>query len=356
MPRIKNLTKVYLFVLTLALVAAADYGLAFRIYPAVLELPVGAGLFLQAHDTSGSIDHADLEWRSANDRIATVSPGGYVTAISVGDTTAEAFLTSDSSQRAICRIVVTEAGPILLYPNDQSPELSEIPPDTPPQPPSETEDDKEIPVEHDPELDTPVEHDPRIDEFVWTIRIHDTVTKDLDGDLPLKLVCKLDLEAVKVGGKTSRGAYVGTATLEMKVDTGKYVENIMSKAEGVLLKFMVDIGGTYQADLSMEVEAYNMDRFSSFNLKPGEAPVVPLVPLYGMALGQMQFVGVGAAGGSSLDVTGVGVNLYQPSVSSDAPLSYKLSLLGVGKIQMSFDLGLTRSFQGQISRKPFIPN
>ena len=326
------------------------------IYPALLELPVGAGVFVQVielADRAGNMEQGDLVWVSEGPGVATVSPRGYITALAVGETRVEVYLTSNPSLRASCRIVVLEAGPILLYPMDNPPEP---PLDPPAESPGDSDGDGGIPVEHDPELDTPVIHDPRIDEFFWTIRINDTISQKLEGDLPLKMVYKLDLEVVKEGGKTAKGVYTGTATLEFKLDTGEYEKQIMGMAEGILLKFMVHIGGTYQGSLDLNVEAYDMERFARFNLAPGEAPVVPLVKIYNMALGEMQLSGTGQAGASSLDASGVGIDLFKPPMSSNAPLGYRLALQDNGQVRMTLELGVADSFRGQITRKPFIPD
>lgn len=368
MPRIKNVI-VFLMILAASLVlivgvlgVAIGESSTMTMYPAVLELPIGGRLILQVQSTSGRVENRDLHWVSSNSSVAVVSQGGHVTALSVGETRIEAYVESDPSQKAFCRVLVTESGPVLLYPKDDPPEPPGEPPgETPDEPPTDSpgegDGDEGIPVEHDPELDIPVEHDPRIDEYIWTIRIHDTISHAVpDAEVPVKLVYTLDLDAEKVGGKTSRGLYEGTATLEMKVDTSEMVDNIMKQAGGIFLKFVVDIGGTFQGDVSIMVADYDVDRYIHFNLKPGMAPIVPLVRLHGMALGHMRLFGTTTAGGSSTDVGGVSINLYQPPIHSDAPLAYKLTLLGSGKVEMSLDLGLNRSFKGQISRKPFVPN
>lgn len=98
------------------------------IYPALLELPVGAGLFLQVITPAGSLEQGDLLWVSENPGAATVSPTGYITALAVGQTRVEAYFSSAPGQRANCRIVVLEADPILLYSKDDPPKLSSDPP------------------------------------------------------------------------------------------------------------------------------------------------------------------------------------------------------------------------------------
>ncbi len=99
-----------------------------------------------------------------------------------------------------------------------------------------------------------------------------------------------------------------------------------------------------------------MERFARFNLAPGEAPVVPLVKIYNMALGEMQLSGTGQAGASSLDASGVGIDLFKPPMSSNAPLGYRLALQDNGQVRMTLELGVADSFRGQITRKPFIPD
>lgn len=360
MQRIKIPIIVCLLVLTISVVlnvGVFGIGVArastITVYPAALELPVGTGLFLQVRSASGAAI-TDLQWTSSNDHVAAVSQGGFVEALSVGETVVEAVQGEDPSQRAVCRVVVTEAGKVLLYPKDIPLEPGDELADPPANPPEEEDFDDEIPVEHDPELDIPVEHDPRIDEYTWWIRIHDTITQDLEGgDFPMKVVYTLDLNAVKVGGKTSRGTYDGGATLEVRVDTSEMVEGIMKQAGGIFLSFLVDIGGTYRGDVTIEVEDYDINTYTDFNTTPGQPAIPPLVRFKGMALGEIELSGQTIAGGSSLDVSGVGINLYQPPIQSDEPISYKLALLGAGKVQMQLDLGFPESFKGQISREPF---
>ncbi|MDI9421626.1 MAG: Ig-like domain-containing protein, partial [Bacillota bacterium] len=186
-PRNKLLVQASLAVLVVILIfcAAGDVGLAkLRIFPALVELPIGASVSLHVSDASGTVRNSELQWVSDNPQIVTVSPGGYITALSVGETSAEVFSVRDSSQRAFCRVVVVEAGPTLLYPTDRPPtppDAPDFPPNTPDAPPDQPPDmagDDEIPVEHDSDLDLPVERLPEIDEFIWTIRVHDSITQD----------------------------------------------------------------------------------------------------------------------------------------------------------------------------------
>ena len=430
MPMVKTAIRVSLLTLVMAVIACgcpssisvADRAPAtIKIYPAMAELPAGETLLLKVNMASGSTEDMSVEWKSSDDRIASVSENGYVTAIAEGEAIVEVSLVNDKRQKGACRIVVKENGPILLFSVDEKedenntssstsgshtqnppgigapqgePEEPE-PPDTPDDFQGETEQggmEEEIPVEHDPELDIPVEHDPRLDEYIWTIRINDTLEKDIgNSGLPLKLVYKLQLNAVKKGGKTPMGVYEGNATLEMKVDTGKLSKEILEKSEGLLSKFLVNIGGDFSADsLSMQVDPYNHKDFSNFDkgsaddsgdtitiaplvpkdggssggpeiveLKPredaGSGPeIVPLVPKFGMALGYALFEGSGAFGASTLDISGVGVDLDEQMGSSVA-LTYKLSIGSAGKIDFKItELGINDSFSGRISRKPMV--
>lgn len=367
-PRNKLLVQASLAVLVVILIfcAAGDVGLAkLRIFPALVELPIGASVSLHVSDASGTVRNSELQWVSDNPQIVTVSPGGYITALSVGETSAEVFSVRDSSQRAFCRVVVVEAGPTLLYPTDRPPtppDAPDFPPNTPDAPPDQPPDmagDDEIPVEHDPDLDLPVERLPEIDEFIWTIRVHDSITQDAsDSDFPIKFVYTLDLRAVKVGGRTSRGEYEGSATLKFETDTSELSEQILGAAGGYLVKLLVQIGGQYQADdLSIQVEAYDRNKYTDFASKPGEPGIVPLVKYAGMALGSARFVGFGTAGGSSLDASGVGINLQGPTMTSGGPINFKLTIGSSGNVQINLvDLGLRRQFSGQLSRKPIVPN
>jgi hypothetical protein len=367
--RNKQLVQASLAVLVAILIfcAAGDVGLAkLRIFPALVELPIGASVSLHVSDASGTVRSSELQWVSDNPQIVTVSPGGYITALSVGETSVEVFSVRDSSQRAFCRVVVVEAGPTLLYPTDPQPtppDAPDFPPDTPPDAPSDQPfdiaGDDEIPVEHDSDLDLPVERLPEIDEFIWTIRVHDSITQDAsDPDFPIKLVYTLDLQAVKVGGRTSRGEYEGTATFKFEADTSELSEQILGAAGGYLVKLLVQIGGQYQADdLSIQVEAYDRNKYTDFASKPGEPGIVPLVKYAGMALGSARFVGFGTAGGSSLDASGVGINLQGPTMTSGGPINFKLTIGSSGNVQINLvDLGLRRQFSGQLSRKPIVPN
>ena len=90
------------------------------------------------------------------------------------------------------------------------------------------------------------------------------------------------------------------------------------------MKLLVQIGGKYQADdLTIQVEAYDRNMYSDLASKPGEPGIVPLVNYAGMALGSARFVGFGTAGGSSLDASGVGVNLPGPTMTSGGPINFK---------------------------------
>ena len=431
MPTVKKAIKVSLLVLVMAAIACgcsnsisiADKTPAtIKIYPAMAELPAGETLLLKVNTASSSTEDMSVEWKSSDDRIASVSENGCVTAIAEGEAVMEAFLVNDKRQKSTCRIVVKEDGPILLFSIDEKedennasngasgshtqnppgigapqgePEQLE-PPDIPDDSQGETEQggmEEEIPVEHDPELDIPVEHDPRLDEYIWAIRINDTLEQDIgDSGLPLKLVYKLQLNVVKKGGKTSEGIYEGNATLEMKVDTGKLSKEILEKSEGLLSKFMVNVGGNFSADsLSMKVGPYKHKDFSNFDkgsgdgsgdtitiaplvpkdggssggpeiveLKPredaGSGPeIVPLVPKFGMALGYALFEGSGAFGISTMDISGVGIDSDEQMGSSVA-LTYKLSIGSAGKIDLKIaGLGINSSFSGRISKKPMVP-
>ncbi|NMB20613.1 MAG: Ig-like domain-containing protein [Firmicutes bacterium] len=356
MPRIKSALKVCLLILVISFVLNVDaYGVAvgkastLTMYPAVLEIPVGASLHLQVHSTSGAAN-TDLQWTSSNKEVATVSQEGYVTALSVGETMVEAVQKS-SNDSAVCRVVVTESDKMLLYQVEESPE----PPDDPSWDRPGEGSDAEIPVEQDPELDIPVEHDPTIDEYAWWIRIDDTIRQEVEGeDGPMEVVYHLFMNAVKVEGQTSRGTYDGGATLEVRVDTDEMVNEIMQNAAGILLSLFVDIGGTYKGEVVIEVEDYDVNRYTDFDAKPGELAIPPLVRYRGMALGEIELSGQTRAGGSSLDMSGLGINLYQPPIPTDAPVKYKLVLLGAGKVEIDLGLGLPRSFRGQISRQPFL--
>lgn len=393
----------------------------FSIYPVVAEIPVGGTLLLQIQEPSWNAQLANLEWSSSNKQVAEVSSGGNVTAKAEGEAIIEAN-TGDSGEKSTCRVVVKKDGPILLFSVDEnqsntsdsqeegqssgqshlspgggSSQGESEPPDTPDNPGDSVSDSQDgatedsIPVEYDPQLDIPVEHDPKVDECIWTIRIKDTIEEDVgDSELPMKIIYTLELNAVKKGGKTSKGTYTGTAKLEGKVDTSQLSEKIIGLSEGILTKLTMNIGGTYNADsLTMEVEQYNQNKFTDYgkgssnkwdpidldslepgsgvdsegpeivDLKPAEGgeehEVAPLVPRFGMALGFTLFEGTGSFGASSLDVEDIGINYDDQSTSLAQAVTYKLSIGSAGKVHIRLlELGLEDTFDGRISRKPMV--
>lgn len=415
MSKVKTAIRVLLLMLVLALVACGcpnptditgKTQTTIKIYPAMVELPVGEALLLKVQTESGGAEDMDVEWNSSDYQIASVSEEGYITAIAEGEAVVEASLVKNKEQKSTCRVVVVEDGPILLFSVDEKefenngsnstsssegssqtqnpPGIGTPQDDTKPPEPPDTPDDSqgegeqegteaEIPVEHDPEIDIPVEHDPRIDEFIWTIRVNDTVEKEIkDLGAPLKLIYKLKLNAVKKGGKTSKGVYKGTATLEMKIDTSELSKEIMEKSEGTITKFLLNLGGTYNAsNLSIQVEPYNNKEYLDFDKrsanKPGDTiTIVPLVPedsheivqlvsIFGMALGEVSFEGSGLFGASTQDIAGIGIDMDK-QLSFSGPLPYKMSILRGGRIHFwILNSGINDLFSGRLSKQPIVP-
>lgn len=416
MSKVKTAIRVSLLMLVLVLVACGCSNptditgktqATIKIYPVMVELPIGETLLLKIQTASDGREDMDVEWVSSDYQIASVSEDGYVTAIAEGETVVEASLVKNKKQKSTCRVVVVEDGPILLFSVDekefenngsnstsesQGGSQTQSPPgigtpqgDTVPPEPPDTPDDSQsegeqegtetdIPVEHNPEIDIPVEHDPRIDEFIWTIRVNDTVEKEIkDLGVPLKIIYKLKLNAVKKGGKTSKGTYKGTATLEMKIDDSELSKEIMEKSEGTIIKFLLNIGGTYNADnLSIQVESYNNKEYLDFGKRsannPGDTitivPLVPkdtnpeivqLVPIFSMALGEVSFEGSGVFGASSLDIAGIGIDMDEQLGSSVAS-PYKMSILRGGRIHFQIlNSGINGIFSGRLSKQPIVP-
>jgi len=125
MSRIKTALKLCLLILVISIVLNVSvYGVAVgqasttTLYPAVLEIPVGASLYLQVRSTS-EVAPQDLQWTSSQEKVATVSQEGYVTALSLGETLIEA-VHRKLDDKAVCRVVVTESDKMLLYEIDES--------------------------------------------------------------------------------------------------------------------------------------------------------------------------------------------------------------------------------------------
>ena len=396
-----------------------------QVYPALVELPVGEAIRLQVSTQSGNANSSEVEWSSSDSQIAQISADGRVEAKAEGRAVIEAQLAGDKGKKGACHVVVVPEGPILLFdttdiddmPGGQSggendgegtmiPGLpggggsgQEVPPpdDNPGgegegKPEAEGGDGENIPVEHDPEIDIPVEHDPTIDEFIWTIRINDTITEELeDPDMPMKVKYKLKLNAVKKGGKTSKGLYKGTASLEFKVDASEATQEVIDKAEGALVNFSVNVGGSYTADsLSMEVVPYNHMELTDFGsgpaggsegpkivplvpqqgpkivpLVPQQGPeivplkprperpeIVSLVPKYGMAYGYELFEGTGAYDISVSDARGLSLGEAN-QIGIPMAMTYKLSIGSAGKVELQLmELKTGRAFKGWLSKKP----
>lgn|GEM_PF-2679743 len=383
-----------------------------QVYPALVELPVGEAIKLQVSTQSGSANSGEVEWSSSDSQIAQISADGRVEAKAEGRAVVEAQLVDDKSKKGACNVVVVPEGPILLFdttdiddmPGGQSSdgndgegtmipglpggggsEQEPPPPDDNSggegEPEAEGQDGENIPVEHDPEIDIPVEHDPTIDEFMWTIRINDIITEELnDPDMPMKIKYKLKLNAVKKGGKTSKGLYKGTASLEFKVDASEATRKVMDKAEGTLLAFSVNVGGTYNVDsLSMEVVPYNHMELTDFGSgpaggsegpeivplvpqegpeivplkpRPERPPIVSLVPKYGMAYGYEVFEGTGEYDISALDARGLSLGDAN-QIGIPMAVTYKLSIGSAGKVELQLmELKTGRAFKGWLSKKP----
>ncbi len=388
-PRVNTAIRVLLLMLCLAVVACGcELQLPgtdkdkIMIYPAMVEMPAGETLLLRIKNAPDGNEDMDISWRSSDNQIASVSENGYVTAISGGEAIVEAVPNANKGHNGTCRIVVKEDGPILLFPVDKEdededdtqtsnppgigapqgePEQPE-PPDTPDDSQGESEQgnpDDEIPVEHDPELDIPVEENPKIDEFIWTIRINDTIEKDVgDFEIPMKAIYKLKLNVTKEGGKTSKGVYKGDATIEVKIDASELSEKVIDKSENTIIKFLINIGGTYTAEnLTIIVEAYDGGKYANYGRDPGSGPgIVPLVPKSGMACGYTLFEGSGNFGVSTLDIVGIGINNDASGLGSQEFSIYKMGIGSAGEVNFDLmELQVNKSFKGRISKKPIIP-
>ncbi|HML47299.1 MAG TPA: Ig-like domain-containing protein [Clostridia bacterium] len=343
-----------------------------NLYPGHVDLAKGASLKLYAYTTPDN-PNAAFAWETSDASIVDVGQDGTITANSPGEATIAVSLRQASDQNAACTVSVREEGITLLY--HTMPSDPPIVPDGPEGPSGDpgSEDDGsgddsqqadpdgqealsdeggEIPVEYDASI--PVEVIPSIDEFIWTIKIDDTYDwQSTQGSLVLHVLNRLQLTAVKKGGKTPFGEYQCKGGLQVdypEADIDAYIapEGGSAKSQfnptNVLNDFVCSVkpinpGALYPNPEDAELRTILRDNYT------------------GMASGEIVLSATGGGSVTLTDKDGTVTGTHKMNLSATFP--YRLRILKNGTVYFSYVTKAkennTFRFKGKLYKTPIVP-
>lgn len=177
-------------------------------------------------------------------------------------------------------------------------------------------------------------------ECDWTLHVDDIVTKTTDG---LAVKYNLVLIADKEGGIDEIGTYTGTVHLTIDFDASQMSKDMIKVMGG----FNVDVSAS---SFTFDLVGYDIETYSRYSLKEGEAPIMPLVQYDSMALATPEMSGEG-----SIDVFVKGPGAqggHKDNAGGAMAVPLKIAITG-GQVNVSIPmLNLGDSFNGMVTGTP----
>lgn len=175
----------------------------------------------------------------------------------------------------------------------------------------------------------------------WTMYVDQTIPITKDG---LTVNYTLLLIAQKAGGKDVNGTYQGAAYVGINFDASQMSNEALSFLGGF------DVNA-YAYDLNLDVVSYDIEAYSDYGLKEGEAPIAPLVPYESMALISPQMEGTGTLNPSFSGIQGEQGGIDE-SVTSTTAMTMKITI-NSGKVSVYIpELNISYSFNGTLTGEP----
>lgn len=178
-------------------------------------------------------------------------------------------------------------------------------------------------------------------ECNWTLYVDQTIPVTTDG---MTVDYTLLLVAQKTGGKDVYGTYTGACYLGVKFDASQMNNSVMQLLGG----FNVD---AYSYDLSFDVISYDIEAYSDYGLKDGEAPIAPLVSYESMALLTPEMTGSGSLNPSIDGIQGEHAEINE-SASGTETIPMKITI-NSGQVSVYIpSLQISHSFKGTLTGEP----
>jgi len=177
-------------------------------------------------------------------------------------------------------------------------------------------------------------------ECNWLLQVDQTIPVTKDG---LTVNYTLVLIAQKAGGTDVYGTYEGAAYIATSLDASNLSNAFMDVTGGFDIE-------AFANNLSIEMQPYDKEQYSRYNIGENEPPLVPLVEYESMALISPEMTGGGII---NPNITGETINAgYNDSAYGTAPITMKITV-NSGKVQVSIPVfNISYSFEGLLTGEP----